>query len=503
MRFRLSALLLAAALALSCAGLVWASGSVGGQADDVVLMETLLAGDNTAVQGVTVDLTTMMDGQLRWQTRYTAGPAPTAHTDFTYIWKGKSTLETIFVKNDISTDDYIGRMRMDFLGFQNFRNQDPQEEIGLRQPLEDVASRCPAGAQDYRETVYLKDYYEELRFYVSQSGALPAGFSEHYSDPNGEGILDAATALRELLQETFRLPVPEDAALEVTVSKSEDGAVTDWEGVPVGNALTPEVSSVTTEEGVFFTFSAAYGEEPLDFSRSEMGRGVYFLPVERIPIPEDQKFSDEVEEVTPVLHTENFTLVVPIAQEAEQARLWASPDGQWLYLVVREGRTWTLTVLSTDKRDVVSRCTLFSGEAAQQELEALWAEDGYLLCALSEGSFSLVSVGEDGQARAVFSDTLAPVWEKVSRWDTVSFAFDGQRLALAGKSSFSVDTVDMDEYFSTGKLNTSVILCSFDLAVYDGEGLAYLATLLHNQDLGNTLGSSGCDLTERPRVSFS
>lgn len=503
MRFRLSALLLAAALALSCAGLVWASGSVGSQADDVVLMETLLAGDSTATQGVTVDLTTMMDGQLRWQTRYTAGPAPTAHTDFTYIWKGKSTLETIFGESDISTDDYIGRMRMDFLGFQNFRSQDPQEEIGLRRPLEDVASRCPAGAQDYRETVYLKDYYEELRFYVSQSGALPAGFSEHYSDPNGEGILDAATALRELLQETFRLPVPEDAALEVTVSKSEDGAVTDWEGVPVGNALTPEVSSVTTEEGVFFTFSAAYGEEPLDFSRSEMGRGVYFLPVERIPIPEDQKFSDEVEEVTPVLHTENFTLVVPIAQEAEQARLWASPDGQWLYLVVREGQTWTLTVLSTDKRDVVSRCTLFSGEAAQQELEALWAEDGYLLCALSEGSFSLVSVGEDGQARAVFSDTLAPVWEKVSRWDTVSFAFDGQRLALAGKSSFSVDTVDMDEYFSTGKLNTSVILCSFDLAVYDGEGLAYLATLLHNQDLGNTLGSSGCALTERPRVSFS
>lgn len=503
MRFRLSALLLAAALALSCAGLVWASGSVGGRADDVVLTETLLAGDSTAAQGVTVDLTTMMDGQLRWQTRYTAGPAPTAHTDFTYIWKGKSTLETIFVKNDISTDDYIGRMRMDFLGFQNFRNQDPQEEIGLRQPLEDVASRCPAGAQDYRETVYVKDYYEELRFYVSQSGALPAGFSESYFDPDGEGIQDAATTLRELLQETFRLPVPEDAALEVTVSKSEDGAVTDWEGVPVGNALTPEVSSVTTEEGVFFTFSAAYGEEPLDFSRSEMGRGVYFLPVERIPIPEDQKFSHEVEEVTPVLHTENFTLVVPIAQEAEQARLWASPDGQWLYLVVREGQTWTLTVLSTDKRDVVSRCTLFSGEAAQQELEALWAEDGYLLCALSEGSFSLVSVGEDGQARVVFSDTLAPVWEKVSRWDTVSFAFDGQRLALAGKSSFSVDTVDLDEYFSTGKLNSSVILCSFDLAVYDGEGLAYLATLFHNQDLGNTLGSSGCALTERPRVSFS
>lgn len=503
MRFRLSALLLAAALVLSCAGLAWASALVGGQADDVVLTELLLAGDSTAAQGVTVDLTTMMDGQLRWQTRYTAGPAPTAYTDFTYIWEGKSTLEKIFGESDISTDDYIGRMRMDFLGFQNFRSQDPQEEIGVRRPLEDVASRCPAGAQDYRETVYVKDYYEELRFYVSQSGALPAGFSESYFDPDGEGIQDAATTLRELLQETFRLPVPEDAALEVTVSKSEDGAVTDWEGVPVGNALTPEVSSVTTEEGVFFTFSAAYGEEPLDFSRSEMGRGVYFLPVERIPIPEDQKFSDEVEEVTPVLHTENFTLVVPIAQEAEQARLWASPDGQWLYLVVREGQTWTLTVLSTDNRNVVSQCALFSGEAAQQELEALWAEDGYLLCALSDGSFALVSVGEDGQARAVFSDTLAPVWEKVSRWETVSFAFDGQRLALAGKSSFSVDTVDMDEYFSTGKLNTSVILCSFDLAVYDGEGLAYLATLLHNQDLGNTLGSSSCALTERPRVSFS
>ena len=89
-----------------------------------------------------------------------------------------------------------------------------------------------------------------------------------------------------------------NAVLEGTVSKSEDGAVTDGEGGPVGNALTPEVSSVTTEEGVFFTFSAAYGEEPLDFSRSEMGRGVYFLPVERIPIPEDQKFSDEVEAVS-------------------------------------------------------------------------------------------------------------------------------------------------------------------------------------------------------------
>ena len=109
---------------------MWASWSVGSQADDVVLTETLLAGDSTAAQGVTVDLTTMMDGQLRWQTRYTAGPAPTAHTDFTYIWKGKSTLETIFVKNDISTDDYIGRMWMDFLGFQNFRNQDPQEVGG-------------------------------------------------------------------------------------------------------------------------------------------------------------------------------------------------------------------------------------------------------------------------------------------------------------------------------------------------------------------------------------
>lgn len=500
MRFRLSALLLAAALVLSCAGLVWASASVGGQADDVVLIETLLAGDSAAAQGVTVELTTQMDDQLRWQTRHTAGPAPTVHTDFTYVWEGKSMIEKIFGKSDISVDKNIGRMRMDFLGFQNFRNQDPQEEGGLRQPLEDVASRCPAGTQDYRETVYLKDYYEELRFYVSQSGALPAGVGEVYT---GNGTVSADQVFQELLQETFRLPVPEDAALEVTVSKSEDGTVTDWEGVPVGDALTPEVSSVTTEEGIFFTFSAAYGEEPLDFSRSEMGRGVYFLPVERLPVDHGEEIVSTDEEATPMLHTEDFTLVVPIAQEAEQARLWASPDGQWLYLVVREGETWTLTVLSTDNRDVVSQCALFSGEAAQQELEALWAEEGYLLYVLSDGSFALVSVGEDGQAGVVFSDTLAPVWEKVSRWDTVSFAFDGQRLALAGRSSFSVDTVDLDEYFSTGKLNTDVILCSFDLAVYDGEGLAYLATLLHNQDLGNFPGSIGCELAERPRVSLS
>ena len=48
-----------------------------------------------------------------------------------------------------------------------------------------------------------------------------------------------------------------------------------------------------------------------------------------------------------------------------------------------------------------------------------------------------------------------------------------------------------------------MILCSFDLAVYDGEGLAYLATLLHNQDLGNIPSANGCQLAERMRVSLS
>lgn len=467
MRFRIASIFIAAALLLSCGVLAAGHISLYAQREAVSLEETTLLGDVSAAQGVQVGIRTELMDRLFWDTRYTAGTQPTIHTDYTHYWSEQP--------NHREWDRDI--LRADFCGSIGVTNPEWEEvdQFGMQKPFNDVASRCPAG-QEHTEQVRLRDYYEYFPIYVSTVDILPGGGS-YYLD----GSESVEMMMQDFLRSQFRFPVPEDLWVEFTVGKDAGGAVTMMGTGSVGdyNWEWLEISTVRTEEGLFFTLSPdTYpGGTVPDFSHCTVERGLYFLPINLTPY-EGLDFSENENLLTVSLDTEHFRTVCPIPADASRVSLLESEDEQWLYLLSQQGEEATLTVLSADTGEITSQVTLFTLEDQEtQALSRTYLQEGYLIATRSDGEFTLVTVDEAGQAAISLTGDFGPAQALECYMDTPVFDYDGERLAFA----------DLVQQFNG---------CSFFLGVVSDQGIAYLGKYFHNQD-ADSIGHQNCSPVEQ------
>lgn len=448
MRVRLGILLVL--LAAACGGLAWAHASVNAQKDQVDIQVTTVAGDVSAVEGTEVTLEASLLERLFWTVRCVPGDTPAVQTEFTRYWN----------EHPLSSEWYDGGMYVSLFN-SNWYGEDSEEEPdrhGLTTLLEAVAANCPAGTEDYWETVRMRDYYEEFPLFVGNINFILQG-NYVYLDGNESLEMMAQDALRQV----FHIPVPEDLMVDVQLGKNTDGSIY---MANVSAEWDLDAASVATEQGIYFTLAPSDPAVTLDFSQSAVEQGLYFLPIHQTPYTGDD--FEDVDGLTVVSMDGAQIRTVCPSPGVESSWLGTSEDGTWIYYVAQTGEETTLWVLDAQSGDIVSQAALPFGPADFPEgayLAGARVDEGLVMPYRQDDQFVLVTVSEEGEAAVAFSGDLQPLFQEADLEQT-DLIYDGNRLVLTAYQSRNY---------------------SFCLAAYTPEGLAYLG----RYDVSLDLISSG------------
>ena len=451
-----SLLLLAFALGALGAARAW----VDERQDAVEVTETVVYGDRAALAGLELEYVTHAARHLLWTTRCTFGGELRTHTDFQYSrpelrWQGSP------LYGGVSFDMNAGNFSMSSSGELDLEDEERDPYLGMMlRPAADVATRTPDGGE-HTETLRLKDYYDyypmDVRF------DLPVSRTGDYGEEQAAGRAFA---------EYFKVAVPEDQMVEVTVEKNLDGGVTNVQMSTVEGGIWLDSSSVVTEDGwCYFTVAVQRDGGGIAEGVGTVGDGygLYVLPA-----------AQEGEAV--YARPEDVSLAWPVDSGAATiVALKASADQKQLLLVTHEGGACVLTVLDRATMEQVQRLELFPIDLDEEQyvgFRDLRVEADYLVAQDSMGGFVLLTPDGAGGRQIQFRGDLNAIeaWEYVLTYDAI-MAFDGERLAVAA--------------FQDGMQRHGIGGGSFCLAVYDKSGLIYAGEYDSSQDRDNTLVSTG------------
>ncbi|WP_295587741.1 hypothetical protein [uncultured Oscillibacter sp.] len=449
MRVRLGILLVL--LAAACGGLIWTHASVNGQKDQMDIQVTTVAGDVSAVEGTEVTLEASLLDRLFWTARCVPGKEPAVQTEFTRYWN----------EHPLSSEWDSGGMYVSLFN-SNWYGEDSEEEPdrqGLTTLLEAVAEHCPAGTDDYWETVRMRDYYEEFPLFVGSINFMSRGSAYTLLDGNDSLEMMAQDTLRQV----FHIPVPEDLMVDVQLGKNTDGSIY---MANVSAEWDLDASSVATEQGLYFTLLPSDPAVTLDFSQCAVEQGLYFLPIHQEPYAgNDYEGVDDLIVVS--MDGAQIRTVCP-APGVESSWLGTSEDGTWIYYAAQTEEEITLWVLDAQSGDIVSQAALPFGPADFPDgayLSGAIVDEGLVMLYRQDDRFVLVTVSEEGEAAAAISGDLQPLFQEADL-EQSDLIYDGNRLVMTAYQGHDY---------------------SFCLAAYTLDGLAYLG----RYDVGLDLISSG------------
>lgn len=444
--------------------------------DDIVITETTLAGDPAAADGLTVTLDTALRNQLFWHTVYRAGcdPAPESTFTFSPTYVSYSSYDSDYVYLDIGNINFSisSPISLDEWSDDYVQLSSGSDPVMIR-PLLDVAERTLPG-ETRTEAVRLRDYYQyymvQLHFKATAASASESVSVGPKTSLTQEDILN--------LNEYFRILIPEDVQMEVSISKNDEGtiyhasmismntmtddsdAAGDFSGDSSddsGETSSAAAASTTfllqsgglvTEEGFYLVFRADSEDATQAFSEIADGYGVYFIPIRQT---EEDGFR---------LSTDQIQNICPLDPESSQAiGILESQDGTKLLVFTSEQDSLVLTVLDRETWEPLQRLSLPDGGilTVQQDDDILilylWDENGYRLTALTN---------RDGYYH-LWLDTPMTEADSIYLYGHTGFCFDGQRLALAYQTPYG----------------DSASLC---LMVYGQDGLLYAGQYLHSGD---------------------
>ena len=442
MRVRLGILLVL--LTAACGSLVWTHASVNERKEQVDVQVTTVAGDVSAVEGTEVTLDVSLFDRLFWSIRCTPGAEPAVQSKYTYYWNEQPW--------EWSWD--IGGLYVSLFNSNWYGEEEEDDRYTLTTLLRAVSARCPAGTEEYWETVRMRDYYEEFPIFVGSINFLSGGA---YTLLDGNDSLEMMA--QDALRQVFRIPVPEDLMVDVQVGKTLDNRVF-FSNVSAGFDL--DAASLATEQGLYFTLAPSDPAVTLDFSHSAVEQGLYFLPIHQEPYTGDD--FEGVEGLTVVSMDGAQIRTVCPSPGAKSSWLGESEDGTWIYYVAQTEEETTLWVLDAQSGAVVSQVALPFGPADFSDgayISGAFVDEGLVMPYRWDNQFVLVTVSEAGEASVALSGDLTKVWE-VANLEDPHLIYDGHRLVLSTFQNINY---------------------SFCLAAYTKEGLAYLGSYNVGLDL--------------------
>lgn len=421
-------------LVLAAGALCYAHGLVDEGKDKVTIDETVLYGDKSVTEGITVDIRAHCDDRLFWDTRYAVGENPEISTDFTFSQAQIYTRRT-FSNRGIYFDGSFG----DF-GIKTTGSLDMSDESA---PVKDVASRTESG-EEHTEIIYLKDYYDFYPISVEFDRFL-IGFAVNEE-------------LLALFADYFLVPVYPEHKAEISIRKNAAG---DVGGIGLSTikdgSVSLESESVVTDDSCFFTLSFRTEDgKLLDTSFIPGGYGIYHFPLH------NNGGDDKI------LAADELQMVFAIDEErAEVVTLQTNTDKSRLLLVTIEDGSYMLTVIDAETMTQLQKLELLK-VVEDSVFRDLYIYDDFIVSAVNDGRFMLLAADATGNYEVRFTANFNEKEELGYIFSNkVSMDYNGEALAVAA--------------FQDGWYEPQNF-CSFYLAVYDDTGLTYSGKYIHGLD---------------------
>ena len=423
-------------LILASASFGYIHASVDKSKDAVTIDETVLYGDKSIAEGITVDLNTHCDYRLFWDTRYIIGEKPEMSTNFTFS-QAQRQPERIGPTFNISLDGMFNRWGA------SGSNWDLSAET-FPLPVRDVASRTKPG-ENRTESVYVKDYYD---FYpISVEFEWPTGFAVN-EDTN------------DLFADYFRIPAHPEHQIEIDVEKSAVGGAYQIGVSSVQDSVYSHATSTVTTSHCFFTF-ACYTTDGrlLDTSNVPGGYGIY-------------RFPRHTGRGVHVLRANELQTVFSLDERARVVTLKTSKDESKLLLVTSEGKDYMLTVIDAATLVELQKLRIMRADTESGPwgplLRNLYVYEDFIVPVSGDNRFALLTLNAASNYEVQFEASFDKVEElKYVFSSELAMDYSGEKLVVAAFQ---------DGYYLPRNH------CSFYLAVYDNTGLAYAGHYQHNLD---------------------
>lgn len=423
--------------------------------DKVEISEHILFGDLTEAEGISFQVHSQWDHKLVWHTEYQIGNQPQTKSVFQFYPKG------VMDSFDVAETEIAFYLPAGFGATGNDLLRLNEWELPYVRLFQEVADRTGAG-EERTEEFYLADYYPyyPLRFEVQSSKISSMIVPE-----------DA----QKRINQYFQIPVLPDHKVEISIQKDGNDEVVQLKCNNLEGGMDVRTSGIVLDNGCYFAIACYNSEEQLlDRELSGMESGIYFLPYHW---EEGERLSGEP---YAVMEYENITCVYPLEAEQE-AVVVLQEEGDRFLLVTKEEDQLVLTVIEKETYQTLQRMEIFAWEEEElfQSLEQ--GEEGILI-SMNNGRFCFLAKDEMGfyQDR-IYGDfnRIEDVWERRSLIMEHSFAWDGERLVIAGfQYQWSYNSVY--------------------LAVFRKTGMVFLGFYSHSGDLDMRLGMGGGYASIRP-----
>lgn len=458
-------------LVFAIGGTYYVSADLLKEKDNVQITETVVLGDKSAVDGVTVERNVKYDKYIRWNTTYVVGEEPECDTVYTFDEYGRLREEPNYRYDGLQL--YTDVIR----GFDD-AEEDAEKLTGVDKAMKELFDQTEPG-QEKSMIINLKDYLEfyeyevlidlpgDIAHYHINKEDIEEAFVRYSNNETYIANLEEELHIVETISEFFKIPVIDNHLYEITVSKDMNGNLYGWgygsangggssgnvsmgSTLPESDAFSLWALSAYTEDACYFTFSPYTDDGKLvDTSYIPGGFGIYCLPFDK-----ENRTVD----------VDNLCMVYAL-----------DPTEDILNMHYDEKRN-TILFLRHNEAGLGYRMTVFDADTMEVKQDILYSETGYGAgiymgddFIVLEGAEDIIvlSVDEDGNYRKeITCDVTGFVQEEAVGFldfSYMDFDWDGEKLVFGGPLNDS----ESRRYYQS---------CGFYLAAFDETGLIYYGT---------------------------
>lgn len=475
-------------LVTAIGGTCYVSAELLHEKDNVQITETVVLGDKSAVDGVTVERNVKYDKYIRWNTTYVVGEEAKCDTAYTFDEYGRLREEPNYRYEGL-------RLYTDVIRGFDDADEDAENLTGVDRAMKELFDKTEPG-QENSMIINLKDYLEFYEYEVFID--LPGNIA--YSHINKEDINEALgryynnetyvvqlkEELRvvEALEEFFKIPVIDNHLYEIAIAKDTEGNLYGWSygsangggssgNVSMGNSL-PESDafslwalSAYTEDACYFTFNPYTDDRKIvDTSYIPGGFGIYCLPFDK-----ENRTVD----------VDNLRLVYAL-----------DPTEDILNMHYDEKRN-TILFLRHKEAGSGYRMTVFDADTMEVKQDIVYSETGYgagiymgddFIVLEGADDIIVLSVDEDGVYQKELICDVKHLIDETSvdylDFSYMDFDWDGEKLVFGGPLNDSTS----HRYYQS---------CGFYLAAYDESGLIYYGEYVSSLDAESSYSNSYYD----------
>ncbi|MDO4482041.1 MAG: hypothetical protein Q4C14_04855 [Bacillota bacterium] len=460
-------------LIVCTSGIIWAHASVNSERDNVTLNETVLWGDKSEAENLSVTTHVTQSGHLFWDTTLKTGKENLVKTDFRFSQKKV---------NLFSNYDY--GVSVDAASGCGYMSDEIYYDM-LPEAAQFAADRTQNG-ETHSETVNLKDFYEyfPLRIVLDFKGFT------YYSDDiffTGESETDE---IKDAFLDYFKLPIEKDFLYDVTIQKDAEGVIVSYEGNPdedQGFWLT--TLSAVANDACYFTFDLSSSQD-ISTDCIKGGYGIYRLPFSETG--EQQKYFGTVPGSISV-DAKNLSTVYQLEKNIVIIDFKFSEKHNELILTTIEDGFYCVTVLDASTGKELNKIKIMEESSESEGLYSTFYYDDFMVIKDLDNRFSVIEIESGG--KLVSALTTAPFKADLSNIlnSSSGFAWNGEKLAFASYICEEyADTDYEDSYYMVDK-------CGFYMMVLNEDGVLYCG----KYDSSLDINSSSCSLEGWDKIEYN